>query len=242
MNKLLGLIPAAILYFCAATVIAQVAAIGVLASQGVLTKPRVMQCLAALYGVNIHELEQKTAEANQLPPQEQPAFAEVIKQRALASRDLDLRETAVDKALVDVRALTAQLKTERERYDQLKQQFDARLAQLEQVSTDTSLQEVQRTLEVIQPKQAKDQILRMLDEADTEDQERVTRDVVTILKQMSLDKRKKILGEFKSEEEAEKLHELLKQIREGVPDTTLIRETRAQLAQFSPASTRVSNR
>lgn len=236
MNKLAKMLTGAILYFCCATVVAQVGAIGYLASQGVLTQDRLMKGLAALYGMNLNEVEKKTADANQPPPPEQPAFAEVIKQRALASRDLDLRETAVDKALVDVRALTAQLKTERERYDQLKQQFDARLAQLEQVFTDTSLQEVQRTLEVIQPKQAKDQILRMLDEADADEQERVTRDVVTILKQMPLDKRKKILGEFKSEEEAEKLHEILKQIREGVPDTTLVRETRAQLAQFSPTS------
>lgn len=234
MSKLLKLIPLSILYFCVATVVAEAGALAMLSSQGVLTKERLMQCLAALYGVNLHELEKKTEADHQLPPSEQPAFAEVIKQRALASRDLDLREAAVDKALVDVRALTAQLKTERERYDQLKQQFDARLAQLEQVFTDSSLQEVQRTLEVIAPKQAKDQILRMLDEASGEDQERVQRDVVTILKSMPLDKRKKILGEFKTEEEAEKLHNILKQIREGVPDTTLIRETRAQLAQFSP--------
>src|SRR5688572_2900333 len=98
MNKLLGLIPASILYFCVATVVAEVGAIAFLASQGVLTKPRLMQCLAALYGVNLHELEQKIAADNQPPPDQQPAFAEVIKQRALASRDLDLRETAVDKA------------------------------------------------------------------------------------------------------------------------------------------------
>lgn len=240
MSRLLRLIPAAIFYFCVATVLAEVGAIAVLASQGVLTKPRLMQCLAALYGVNLHELEKATAEANQPPPNETPAFEEVIKQRALASRALDLRETAVDKALVDVRALTAQLKTERERYDLLKQQFDARLAQLELVFTDSSLQEVQRTLEAIHPKQAKDQILRMLDDATGEDEERVNRDVVTMLKAMPLDKRKKILAEFKSEEEAEKLHEVLKQIREGVPDLTLIRETRAQLADVSPAPPRTS--
>jgi hypothetical protein len=78
----------------------------------------------------------------------------------------------------------------------------------------------------------------MLDGASGEDLETVKRDVVTILKAMPLDKRKKILAEFKSEEEAEKLHDILKQIREGVPDTALIRETRAQLAKFSPSSPR----
>jgi hypothetical protein len=223
-----------ILYFCVATVVAQAGAVGYLASQGVLTKKKLFNALAALYGVDLHEIEKTTNAEHQPPPHEQPAFDEVLKKRAILARDLDLRETAVDKALVDVRALMAQLKTERERYDQLKQQFDARLAQLEQVFTDNSLQEVQRTLEVMQPKQAKDQILRMLDEATPAERERVQRDVVTILKSMPLDKRKKILTEFKTEEEAEKLYEILKQIREGVPDTTLVRETRAQLAQFSP--------
>lgn len=236
--NLLKLIPAAIMYICVATVLAEAGALAVLSSQGVLTQNRLMKALAALYGVDLHELEKNTEAANQAPPKEQPAFEAVIQKRALASRELDLREAAVDKALVDVRALIAQLKTDRERYDQLKQQFDARLAQLEQVFTDNSLQEVQRTLEVINPKQAKDQILRMLDGASGEDLETVKRDVVTILKSMPLDKRKKILAEFKSEEEAEKLHDILKQIREGVPDTALIRETRAQLAKFSPSSPR----
>ncbi|HTN74856.1 MAG TPA: hypothetical protein VL096_06400 [Pirellulaceae bacterium] len=238
IGKLLGAIPSALLYFCLATVLVQVGAIGVLSAQGLLTQEKIFQCLAAFYGVNLHEIEEKANAANAPPPDEQPAFEEVIKKRALASRDLVLREAAIDKALVDVRALTAQLKTERERYDQLKQQFDARLAQLEQVFTDTSLQEVQRTLEVMQPKQAKDQILRMLEEVTEAEKEKVNRDVVTMLKAMPLDKRKKIVSEFKTPEEAEKLHDILKQIREGVPDTTLIRETRAQLAAFSPQGPR----
>jgi hypothetical protein len=233
MNKIAKFFTAAPLYFCVATVLAQAVAFGYLASQGVLTKERLTYALAALYDVDLHQLEREKTAAGQPLPHEQPAFEQVIQRRALASRDLDLRETAVDKALVDVRALTAQLKTERERYDQLKQQFDARLAQLEEVFTNTSLQEVQRTLEAINPKQAKDQLLRMLDDATPEDREKVERDVVTILKAMPLDKRKKILGEFKTDEEAQKLHDILKQIREGVPDLTVIRETRAQLAQFS---------
>ena len=88
----------------------------------------------------------------------------------------------------------------------------------------------------MQPKQAKDQLLRMLDEAGPEELEKVNRDVVTMLKSMPLDKRKKIVSEFKTDEEAEKLHEILKQIREGVPDLTLIHETREQLASFSPCA------
>jgi hypothetical protein len=234
---MLRIIPALLLYTCVATVVVQAGALSVMSAQGMLTREKFYQCLAALYGVNLREIEEEALSAAKPPPPEQPAFEEIIRQRALAARDLDLRETAIDKALTDVRALTAQLKTERERYDQLKQQFDARLAALEQVFADTALQEVQRTLEAINPKQAKDQILRMLDEATPDEKEAVTRDVITMFKAMPIDKRKKIVGEFKTEEEAEKLHEILKDVREGIPDLSLIRSTRAQLAKFSPTQT-----
>jgi hypothetical protein len=233
--KIFKLLPAALVYFCVATVVAEAGAVGMLAAQGVLTRDKLIQCLAALYGVNLREIEDKAKKAHEPPPNEQPSYADIVKQRALASRQLDLREAALDKALVDMRALAAQLRTERERYDQLKLQFDQRLAQLEQAFTDTALQEVQRTLEVLQPNQAKDQILRMLKAQTPEEEERVNRDVVTIIKSMALDKKKKIFTEFKTDEEAAKLQWILNQIREGVPDTTLIRQTRAQLAQFSPA-------
>ena len=233
--KILQILPALLLYGCVATVVVQAGAVGAMGVQGMLTRERLFQCLAALYGVDLRQIEEEALAGAKPPPPQQPAYEEIVKQRALAARDLDLRESAIDKALTDVRALTTQLKTERERYDQLKQQFDARLAALEEVFADTALQEVQRTLEAINPKQAKDQILRMLDEATPQEQEAVTRDVITMFKAMPIDKRKKIVGEFKTEEEAEKLHEILKDVREGVPDLSLIRSTRAQLAQFSPA-------
>jgi hypothetical protein len=230
--KLLKLIPAALVYFCFATVLAEAGAIGYLSSQGLVTREKLFQCLAVLYGVNLREIEDKAKAAHQPPAKQQPAFDEVVRQRALATRDLELRETAIEKALVEVRALLAQLKTEKQRYDQLKEQFDARLAQLEQTFTDSALQEVQRTLEVMQPKQAKDQILRMLEGAKPEERERVDRDVVTILKSMPLDKRKKILAEFKTDQDSQKLNDILNQIREGVPGTTLVREARQDLASL----------
>jgi hypothetical protein len=48
---------------------------------------------------------------------------------------------------------------------------------------------------------------------------------------MPLDKRRKILAEFKTPEEVEKFHEILRVIRVGGTDVQLLRETRAQLQQ-----------
>ena len=58
-------------------------------------------------------------------------------------------------------------------------------------------------------------------------------DVVRILKAVQLDKRKKILAEFKTPEEIEKFHEILRNIRIGGSDTELLQETRKQLQQQS---------
>jgi hypothetical protein len=58
-------------------------------------------------------------------------------------------------------------------------------------------------------------------------------DIVKILKAMPLDKRRKILGEFKSEDEATTLAEILKEIRLGAPEVDLIRDTRASLMPSS---------
>jgi hypothetical protein len=93
--------------------------------------------------------------------------------------------------------------------------------------------EVQRTLEAIAPKQAKEQILRMLAQPNTA-ADRPLEDVVRILKAMPLDKRKKLLAEFKTPEEIEKLAEVLHEIRSGGSDAELIRDTRGQLQQAAP--------
>ena len=51
------------------------------------------------------------------------------------------------------------------------------------------------------------------------------------MKAMPLDKRRKLLGEFKSPEEIEKLHAVLQEIRRGTPETDLLEDTRKQLQQ-----------
>jgi hypothetical protein len=147
-----------------------------------------------------------------------------------ASLDLDLRESAIDKSLGDLRALQAQLQTESRRLDDWKRSFDKRLADLQSAAADAALLELQRTFEAISPKQAKEQILLMLKEPATPQNDPL-RDIVTILRAMPLDKRKKILAEFKTEPEIEKLAEILRQVRLGNPDADLLRETRSQLQQ-----------
>jgi hypothetical protein len=198
--------------------------------KGVLADERVLAMLAALQGIKAAPPIETTNVVN--TDAEQPSPSQIREARLRASLDLDLRESAIDKSLADLRTLEKALQTESSRLDGWKKSFDKRLSDLQSAATDTALLEVQRTLEAIQPKQAKEQILLMLKEPATTSDDPM-QDIVTIFKAMPLDKRRKILAEFKTTEEVEQLADILQQIRLGEPDAGLLRDARGQLQQPS---------
>jgi hypothetical protein len=196
--------------------------------KGALADERVRGMLAVLQGIQAAPPAPATATID--PDAEQPSLAQIMDARLQASLDLDLRESAIDKALGDLRILETQIKAESKRLDQWKQSFDQRVAELQTAASDTSLLELQRTLEAIQPRQAKDQIMKMLSEPAAGGDAPLG-DVVAIMKAMPLDKRRKILGEFKLPEEIERLADILREIRQGRPESDLLRDMRSQLQQ-----------
>jgi hypothetical protein len=223
-------------WFCIGTVMAQVVLLGMLWWKGAFADHRVVAMFAALNGIHPESGPVIGVSAASLNA-EQMSLSELSQRRMLTSLDLDLRESTLDKSLADLRNLEEKIRTEDERLTLWKRSYDYRLASLEGTTLATSLLEVQKTLEAIQPKQAKEQILRMLDDAPDGHNEHAMQDIVRILKAMPLDKRRKILGEFKSEDEAATLAEILKEIRLGAPEVDLIRDTRSGL-QSEPKAPR----
>ncbi len=229
--KILELVGSLFSYFCVGTVLAIGALVLILGLKGALTGERFQNMMAALYGISIPAAPAPNATATTpAATEELPSFDQLLDRRALASLHLDLRENALDKSLADLRNIEAQVRDERKRLDQWKESFDNRLAQLQTSNSDVALQELQRTLESLQPKQAKEQILKMLERGATKTDKPMD-DVVTILKAMPTDKRKKLLSEFKTPEDADKLSDILEQVRQGAPDSELLRDSRLQLQQ-----------
>src|SRR6478735_8460289 len=165
--------------------------------KGALADERVLGMLAALQGIKPPPppgLSAINVDA------EQPSLDQLLSSRMKAGLDLDLRESAIDKGLGDLRTIETALQNETKRLDYWKQSFDKRLSDLQTAASDAALREIQQTLEVIQPKQAKEQLVKMLEESKTATDDPME-DVVRILKAMPLDKRKKILDEFKTPDE-----------------------------------------
>jgi hypothetical protein len=228
MKAILSWLTTLVVALSIGTAISLVIVLGMLWWKGAFGDERLLAMLAALQGIKA--LPPAQAKNGLDKDAEQPSLDQIMQTRLRAALDLDLRENAIDKSLGDLRTLELQIRTESKRLDLWKQDFDARLAKLETAATDAALLELQRTLEAMQPKQAKEQILKMLEEPVTTT-DKPMQDIVTIMKAMPTDKRKKLLGEFKTPLEIEKLADVLRVIRRGTPDTDLLRDTRNQLQQ-----------
>lgn len=200
--------------FCVATVLTQVILTGYLASRGALTAETMTKLLALVNGIDItgNRLQQILRESED---REQPDFDEILEARKLQSYDMDMRLRSQKEFRDELSIMLVELRTERDRFDERLNSFRQELEELRQGAQKEGLQDVQRTLQALDAVQAKEQLLIMYDD------ERID-DVVTIVQAMPIDKRKDILAEFVSKDEADKFAEILRRIREGMPTSSLI--------------------
>lgn len=227
ISRLLGLATSLVACFCVATCVAEVVMIGYVWSAWQLDRRKVVQMLAVAHGIDLAE-GRSDAPPGQPPPSEQVSLEEIAKARAVHVRHLELREHALKSALDELRFEQQKLADQRKRYDKQKEEFEARLQTLQKEAEAGGTAELTSILEKVKAKQAKEQILQML--AANEINE-----VVTLLSGMQGSKRAKIIGEFKTPQESEKLGEVLRRIRDGVPKADLAKETEKQIQPSPPA-------
>lgn len=224
LGRLLAVAAAIVAAICVATVIAEGLMLAYLHSRGKLDEPTMQKMLAVASGVEIAPSRAARAAQEAESAREQASLEDVARERALKSRDLELREQALNDSAAIVKTEYAKLVDEKDRYERIKAAFRAQLDEIREGSLAENRETARAILENMKAKQAKDQVLRMVKEGEM-------KDVIKILSLMPGTKRKKILDEFKTDEEAQTLAEILKQIREGVPETNLVDEAEQSLAQ-----------
>ncbi|HQU42554.1 MAG: hypothetical protein B7Z73_04120 [Planctomycetia bacterium 21-64-5] len=229
IGRLLGAIVVLVAAVCVATVLAETLAIGYLRYRGKLDEKTVVKLIAVANGADAPLPPSARARAENEPGPEQASLEDVARERALRSRDIELRELALGDNLAMVQTEYAKLIDEKDRYERIKTAFRGQLDELREGVLANNRDTARAILENMKPKQAKDQILRMVkyDEID---------DVIKILSLMPTAKRAKIVGEFKTQEESETLAGILKRIREGVPEKDLVDQTEKALDQQDAAA------
>ena len=200
------------------TEITQLIMLGYFAVRGTLNAATTTKVVALLNGIDITG-ERLVRIMNKTSSNEQPDFEEILAARTMASLDMDLRLRSQKTFDDELNRQVTELREERTRFDQRREAFDRKLEEVRQGAQDEGLKEVQRTLQAIAADQAKDQLLKIYDDQRIDD-------VVNIIQGIPIDKRKEILAEFTTPDEAEKLHEILRRIGDGLPTTQLIDQAR----------------
>lgn len=174
--------------FCIGTVLAQGIILAMAAARGNLNKVTFLKAIALLNGVDItgDQLQKMLDQSKQTP---NPTYEDVEAERASQSKSIDMRERSILQYKRQVEELLSEHKSIIADFDRRKNEFYRFLETAQQDLANESLQEVQRTLEVLSPELAKDQLITFLQDDKMDD-------VVSIVKGMPLDKRKKVLGEF----------------------------------------------
>jgi len=233
MKRLFALLGQGFLYFCVGTVIAASVGTAMLFQRGAFSDDRVLNMWAALHGIPVPG-ETVSAAGDAEDADEQPAYDDIVMKRALVGLDLDLRENTVEKALGELKTIELKIRTEQERFDRLVGSYEEKLKSLEANAADAAVLETQQTLEALPPKQAKQQLLNLLDEAPSPGIENPMAAVVALVKALPIERRRKILQEFKTPSEDEKLAEILKEILRGAPDVPFLKQASDELRNLNP--------
>jgi flagellar motility protein MotE (MotC chaperone) len=207
------------------TIISQAIILTYLISTWKIDRQRWMQVFAAAQGIVPAGETEPQAKVTEEKVAEQASYDQILETRALKYRNLELREQELRNSLSQIQYEQSKLAEDKKRYKQLRDGFDAQLVSMREGSAASGKDEVRRTLENLKPKQAKTLILEMLDNKEIDD-------VVSLLLPMVDAKRAKIFGEFKTPEELEKLSEVLRRIRVGLPSANVPETTRKQLEQL----------
>lgn len=209
VSRLVGAAGAALVYACVATTVAEVIIVAALWRSGAFETAKVQRYAAVVYGFDLAELDLDGKQPQAEQPDSTLTRDELLEARVKSHPTLAARQAAIRKGADDIRALVQTLATKRERYEIVKDGFANLLAQLEKDVDESALSEVRRTLEVLKPRQTKDLMIDMLRDGDVTAEDDVLGDVLAMIRGMPQDKLKRILGEFKSEEERIVLNRIL---------------------------------
>lgn len=215
MGRLISMLGAGLAYVSIASVLALATLVGIGFYSGKLTSKK----LARLRTV-LHEADDEADKGPKVAVDlEQPSYEEILEQRAVNFRELELREEIVRQNVNLLNRQRLEITSKRQDFDQVRQAFQEELAQMQNAALVAGEENVRLTFENLKPAQAKQQILLMLERGEIDK-------VVSLLASISVGKRAKIAAEFTTPEDAQRLSNMLELMGEGAPLADLVEKTK----------------
>jgi len=203
MKKLVGLF----LWFCAASLLAQICIIGLAASKGNVSRKTIAQIIGLLNGIDVQaeRMKQALISSREAPI---PTTQEVLAAKTNAMLQLDSRSRSLDILQRQIADQQRDLEKRTEDFDERRLLFEKKVEQTQSGSLLDRLKENQKLLENMSPESAKKQLALMLEKGELAN-------VVSIIQGFPADKQKKVLAEFTQPVEEEMIAKVLSEIRNG---------------------------
>jgi len=217
-----------LLHFSLATLIAEAIVVGYVVSRWQIDGERFTKLLAVAQGLELPGPQAAAPLEPEAPPTEQLSYDQVLEARAMKDKNLQLRELALANALAQLKTDRQKVAEDEKRYQQQLSESTAKLEALSKGAKATGRELAGRILEKAKPKQAKELLLQMLENKEIDD-------VVLLLSGMTDSNRAKIIGEFKTADEVKKIDEVLRLIRQGVPEAPIADKVKGQLQPLAAA-------
>jgi hypothetical protein len=197
------------LWFCVASILAQLAVLTVAAVKGNINDKTMTRVLAALNGVDIQgeRLQRILVKSREVPV---PTYEDVLDAKVKSSLELDSRQEALDRLQRQITDRERSLREEINRFETTRKDFQQELDRIKKSTQAENLSEIRKILENLAPEQAKEQVLLML-------KNNQKKDVVLIIKALPPDKQKKLLAEFTNPPDQQQLNEILQELKNTAP-------------------------
>jgi hypothetical protein len=205
MGKIVDLLFGLIAYVCVATVITLALVIGYLWHNDQLNNDKVFRLMAVMQDVDLQKMAAVDKKADkEVPPAEQ-SLNQVMHHQQVLDRNFEVRQLALQRGKQEYDASYQLLVEQTARYDRIAQDWQSRLKQEQELTTQQNIAKVVSQLEQVSPDVGKQQLMLWIEEKKMDD-------AILLMSRMSENKLAKILKTFETETELKQLHEIHERI------------------------------
>jgi hypothetical protein len=213
-------------YFATATVITLALGFAYLWKSDRLSDEKMFRMIALVQGIDLEQIAAAERAADENAPPEEPSIDAVVDQKQVADRNFEVKLLSLQRGRQEYDHSLQQLRSERERFDRLARDWESKLKQQDELTTQANRAKVVSDLEQVKPATAKTLLIQWIDDGRMDE-------VITLLGRMSENKKGKILKSFATPDELDKLHEIHRLIIDGDKNKDNLAQAQSELDKIS---------
>jgi hypothetical protein len=173
-----------------------------------LNNEKLFRMMALLQDVDLQQITATPTKADGDAPPEEPSLSEIMQRQQVLDRNHEVKLLALQRGRQAWDSKLQALRVDIERQDRMVQDFQNKLKQQEELTTQQNVATVVNQLEQLKPDVAKESLMLWINEGRMDD-------AILLMSRMSETKLSRILQKFEAPPDLEKLHEIHQRILSG---------------------------